>query len=638
MPLLLIPILWIAMAAGRRIVRIILGASWRQSSILERCLLGLATGVTLMAYGLLAVGVNGRLDAQALGCLLVVLGVCGGGEHVAMIRDLLRLRSVRPSLFGILVGIGCAIFAVFALFECLTPPYPMEWDSLSYHLSDPSIFVSNHRIVYLPWESHSNFAFTMEMLYSIGVMFHSFALAKLFHFVMGAVAALGVYEIGRRRVDSTTGALAALLFVSIPLVFWEAGTAYVDLGATAFAVLAFLALVNAIELDSPRWLGLMALMLGCMLSVKATSIFTIVLYAGAAGIWLSGRGKGVAWGFKGLIAIGAAALVIGSPWYIKSWIVTGNPVYPFAYSIFGGRHWDTANSKLYTSNQVNFGVGHADPKARTHLGADILMAPWNLTMYTMPGHNAPPSSKPNPFNDIPTALAALSPLFLAALFVVALHRQTAPVAIRLALWISVLMLIPWAVSSQQERYLLPIYPLLCLASTYYMIQLTQEYRMAGRALEALFGVSVGFSMMIGSQVLRFDAPVVLGKESQATFLRSSFPAYTAFEFLNAQPEGSGVVLYGEPLGLYCRQKYMWGEPTHGKVIPYDSLATVNDLRSYLLRHGFHYILVNYTGAPLAPGLPGQPPTTWAQKVYGLTETQPVFDNVDQGAPIRIYRL
>jgi hypothetical protein len=186
---------------------------------------------------------------------------------------------------------------------------------------------------------------------------------------------------------------------------------------------------------------------------------------------------------------------------------------------------------------------------------------------------------------------------------------------------------------------MPVYPLLCLASAYCTVALVRERRAAGWALGALLWVSVCFSIVIGLQTVLADAPVALGRESQSTFLTRAFPGYAAFEYLNDQPAGSGVVLYGEPLGLYCRQPYMWGEPTHGKAIAYEDLATPADLRKYLLKRGYRYILVNSTYAPLTPAPTNGPPRNWDQKVYALIhEIRPVYDSSDPRAPISIYRL
>ena len=49
--------------------------------------------------------------------------------------------------------------------------------------------------------------------------------------------------------------------------------------------------------------------------------------------WSRGDRRGSAWCCDVGVGIAAAA------WLIKNWIVTGNPVYPAAYHLFGGAYW-----------------------------------------------------------------------------------------------------------------------------------------------------------------------------------------------------------------------------------------------------------------------------------------------------------
>src|SRR5207244_7201280 len=39
------------------------------------------------------------------------------------------------------------------------------------------------------------------------------------------------------------------------------------------------------------------------------------------------------------LAFGLIVLVAASPWYVRNAVETGNPIYPFGYSVFGGRAW-----------------------------------------------------------------------------------------------------------------------------------------------------------------------------------------------------------------------------------------------------------------------------------------------------------
>ncbi|HEX5324517.1 MAG TPA: hypothetical protein VFW40_12070, partial [Capsulimonadaceae bacterium] len=244
MPLLILPIVWVAVAAGRRINSLVLRGTPEGVAPLEQSLFGLATGFGLLAYGTLAIGLLRQLTPMPIITWIVILAILGWREHAALAHELAAgMREIRLSPAGILVLLVFAGCAAVSLIGCFTPPTMLEWDSMSYHLADPKIYLQHHRILYLPWESHSNFAFTMEMLYTIGLMAHSIPLAKLFHFTLGVAGTLATYLIGARAVSRPVGIISGLIFATLPIVMWEAGTAYVDLAATAFGALGLLALV-----------------------------------------------------------------------------------------------------------------------------------------------------------------------------------------------------------------------------------------------------------------------------------------------------------------------------------------------------------------------------------------------------------
>src|SRR5205807_2184962 len=45
------------------------------------------------------------------------------------------------------------------------------------------------------------------------------------------------------------------------------------------------------------------------------------------------------------LAFGLVVLVAAGPWYMRNAVETGNPIYPFGYSVFGGRYWSSAASE-----------------------------------------------------------------------------------------------------------------------------------------------------------------------------------------------------------------------------------------------------------------------------------------------------
>lgn len=594
---------WAAAASGRTLL------AWlgfhSETPRLERTVIGFALGLGLLAAFMLALGLLGGLSRPLGFVPLALLLAIGARQHVLMTIDLRDwVKTIRLTGWSWLLAVLFAAFGFVSLIGCFAPPTTsVEWDSIAYHLADPKIYLQAHRIYYIPWEDHSNFAFTAEMWYLYGLQIGGIPLAKLFHFACGVGTCLAVYALGTRRITPTVGKVAALLFVSTPIVFWEAGTAYVDLATAFFTTLTLLALGQGIVLRDPRWLRLSAILMGLTLSTKATALGTLGLLAIGLLVWhRRGLKEAPSAAVKSTVLWGLLAFLVGSPWLIKSAIFTGNPVYPFFYGIFGGRGWSKSAADYYTQWNAGFGMGHSV--------SDIALVPWNLIMFLLPGHI---TAYPKPFNDYQTPLGAYTPVLLGALFFPVFVRG-ASVAVKALALFALGSLLLWAGTMQYVRYLLPTLPVLCLLASYVAVQAWTLRLKSGYALAALGVVSLAFSLGVGLSLLSQEAPVVFGQVSREDYITRGFEPYPAMQFINTElPANSKIVMYGNPLGFYCDKPYLWGEPTHGTAIPYDTFHSADDLRAYLHKIGVTHILITLQYFPLTPGQSGYP--GW---VYQLT--------------------
>src|SRR5439155_25162351 len=112
---------------------------------------------------------------------------------------------------------------------------------------------------------------------------------------------------------------------------------------------------------------------GCALGTKATARVRFGLL-GLALAWVAVRSRDRgAW--IAVFAFGLAAIAVGSPWYIKSYVWTHNPVYPFFYHLFPRSvHWNRAFDDAYRHEQQSFG-------RPGHTLLDIFRAPWDLAFH-----------------------------------------------------------------------------------------------------------------------------------------------------------------------------------------------------------------------------------------------------------------
>jgi hypothetical protein len=607
MVLLFIPIAWIATAAGRQL------ADWlrlpNSASRLERNLIGFALGLGLLAYGMLALGLVKLLYPAAGLAWVLALAVLGARQHAGVMADLrvfaqssARHRSI-PLWWLLYLAFGAVSFV-----GVLAPPvqglrglffsdrftvFLTEWDSIAYHLADPKLYLNAHAIYYIPWEHHSNFGFTTEMWYTLGLMAGSEALAKVFHFACGAGTAVAIYLFCRRHLSASIGLTAAGLFVATPVIFWEAGMAYADLATAFYGILALLCLANGIQFNSRRWLFVGAVLMGLMLSTKATAVATVALGVVAVFVAALCRRPAASRGGALGLAVGwaAVAVLVGSPWLIKSMVYTGNPIYPFYYQIFGGKYWNAQNAALYDASNASFGMGHGARLA--------FFAPWNLTMNPLSGH--PLEDAKQAFNNFPTSLTSLGPIFLACLFVPAFLRGRAPgVVMALTGYVAISLLL-WFGTMQYVRYMVHIVPVLCMLTAWLVHKAVETKALVGYALRGLTAASIAFSLLIGFELFVVQSPVAFGAVSREEYIQRGFSAYPAMAYINKNlPANARIVTYNLPLGYYCDRQYLWGDPGHSTYIPYDQFKSAQDLKDYLHKLGVTHVLIE-SQFPFKPG-------------------------------------
>lgn len=162
----------------------------------------------------------------------------------------------RPSPF---ITLYLLIVAGLAFTVALLPP--TNWDSLSYHLRGPWLYLQAGRIYPGVDVFSLNNPFLLEMLFMLSMALRSDTSAQLIHFLFlfllgGQVYLLAVY--GLKLKDGWT---AVLLLFTIPMVWQLAAFTYNDL-ALAFAILAsFYTYLRWREGEQSRWLLLSRLFL-----------------------------------------------------------------------------------------------------------------------------------------------------------------------------------------------------------------------------------------------------------------------------------------------------------------------------------------------------------------------------------------
>lgn len=525
----------------------------------ERATFALPLGLGGIAYTVLALGLLGQAQAIPLtvGILLVGLPLAFLGYRSFPKREKSEQKSA--GALGIAIALVLGLCALVTLAGALNPPGALEWDSLSYHLAAPKRYLQQGRIYYIPDDHHSNFPFTLNMLYLWMLSLGSVSGAKLCHWLCGVLLTLAVYSCGAQHFKNrTTGALAALIVATTPIVLWESTTAYIDLALALFSFLSFYAVLNAQQ--NPRWLVLSAVLMGLALGTKTTALaFWGMGALGLLALRLPLR----------LVVVWAGiALLVGLPWYLKTFLYTGDPVYPFGWKLFHGRYWSDAAALGYAKDQAAFGLGK-DP-------LHLLLAPWNVTMEA--GLVTP--QKPWIFTEY--VIFGLSPVYLglglALPFLVTRWEKNVVACLLWGLMISA----TWFFMMQQTRYLVPALPAFALVCASGLLQAGTLARRAGGALvvlAALWGTYLALTQLLAPSPLR-------ALERAETWINEN------------APKEAKVALFDETRGFWLARPYVWAQPNHAPgLLPYESYADTDAFLADFKRRGYTYLLQNTENSP-----------------------------------------
>jgi hypothetical protein len=299
----------IALGLGRRTLRA-LGAP-PQEALDE--LTAAALGLGLLGQAVFLLGWAGGLRPAALASLVLAAAALAAGE----IR---RPNFGRPRL-NLFAGAAAGLLGFAALvvvLDALAPP--AGWDVRAYHLAIPELGLRAGAWARVPWLPQSHWPTLMEDLYALPLAAGRDGAAALVHAIAAGLLVAGVFVAGRRAAGNAGGWIAALLLAGQPTFLAEAGTAHADAAAALFAFAAVHALARWDEKGGGGRLAAAGLLAGMAAAAKLTMIAPLAGWA----FWLAAvrRRPRSAGGFL------AAALLVVGPWLLKTWLETGNPVWP----------------------------------------------------------------------------------------------------------------------------------------------------------------------------------------------------------------------------------------------------------------------------------------------------------------------
>ncbi len=306
-----------------------LGAGTAMSAVISRRQLPL--GLTLpIGFGMLSLtvastGLTGLFHPPALMFLAAtMLGL--GVRTLTTCRQ--SLATARQSLRNEPVAVAAAVLLAGILWVFLATLPDSSDDAFIYHWAAPEQYLLQHRLVGTPWHIHWQGPLGVNILYALALPIGGVIGIKCMHLAMLVAVMISLACLaGRLGAAPWT---AVVLCVLSPAMAKHAWWSMNDTGVVLFWTAAILApLVLPIRsLPGAVTTGVLA---GCLVSVKYTAVFALIgLIA-----WLMYRRATL----RVLLLIGGAAAAASAVWFGRTWLVTGNPFFPFASRSFGGLWW-----------------------------------------------------------------------------------------------------------------------------------------------------------------------------------------------------------------------------------------------------------------------------------------------------------
>ncbi len=432
------------------------------------------------------------------------------------LRD--HFRGLRLRVDSRAESAALALLLFFLLAHWLVALQPeVSADGLSMHLALPMKVAHDARWAFdFRQETWTLMPAGGDCLYTAAYLLGGEAAARLVNFALLCLIAAMIAQASRRWISLAPALLTAALFASTPLVQLVTGSLFVE-NLWAFLILAAaLSLVRFEEgsLDAKHGdtdLAIAGALFGAALSVK---LMAAVFLAPAAiiGATIALRRRR----FHALFAATWWMLVLGAPAYIYALVESGNPVFPFANTIFRSPYFDV--TQPFTDARF--------------AGLLTWHMPFDLTFQSQK------------FFEGQNGAAGFQYFLLLAPVLLLLRKRAQWLLVAIGAGGAAILL----VVLPNLRYLYPAMPLLSIALG---SVLTQWPRPAAALWSVLAAANFWF---LGASGWYHKDFAVFRKSDAAQYLNQSVPEHLLIERLNREAPGQSVAFFsaGAVAGLYGR--------------------------------------------------------------------------------------
>ncbi|MEQ1825439.1 MAG: glycosyltransferase family 39 protein [Pirellula sp.] len=461
--------------------------------------------------------------------------------------------------------------------------YPTGWDELVYHSVLPRRWLIDGWPAFYVDIPYSGFPSLVELLCWLVASLESIMMPRLFIWVCWLLMILLAYVLFRRNSDKTVGWALTLAMAFSPISLMTSANCYVEAFQFLDLIAILLLLDNASESGNPRPttnLILIGILVGGCASVKLTGAIVILLPV--VWCWMKGISdqRSAIREAKNVGIIVLTSVLFASPFYVRTWLYSGNPFYPYFSS------WFSNDSRLLETSLYHHAIG-ADSfgmrGAIAFLSTPILLA-WDGALFD--------------------GTFGWQWLILLGMPIFGLKMGEARKTIRKRLWlvcIAIIFYSFWFFSAQQARFALPLFVTITLLACSCVREMSSRKRAIAAVL--LVGTTIFSLPWTNAGYYLASWERLLGIWSNTQYVDDTLkdeyvPFVAAIEEFT--PADAKLLLLFEHRSMYIPRKCVIGTPFFQAegLTPPELYAAPETLMTYLTENEFSHI--GFALKPIGP--------------------------------------
>jgi len=430
------------------------------------------------------------------------------------------------SLLAILVALCTGIVIVGTALCALAPV--TDGDALCYHLQVPKVFLIHASVGFAPDLHETVYPLVTELLYAVALEFRGPVACRWVQWMLGLVFAANVLALARPSLGRRCW-LAGAIALLAPAVSNGMSAPLNDVALAAFGTAAILAWVRLQDAPSIRAAMVAGALAGLAIGVKYPALVLCgLLFLGIALRCLARAGTAAAipaarWLTLAGVYLGVV-LLVGGCWYLRAYVHTGNPVFPYFRQFFGNTGLDEVLA----------------PEKRP-----LAVTPWNLLLALVPL-----SLEPDRFDSFSHQFGPVFLLFLPALFF-----ERAPRRVLGLVGLAYLFLMLCLTQRQSMRFVLLALGPMSVGVAYLASRWSDRRTLPARLLLASLVLALGFEASLALARSRHALGVVTGRESGFDYLVRREPTFNVGRWAAANLSRAARLIGQDHRGFYIPRSY-----------------------------------------------------------------------------------